>query len=154
MLDVEIFGGIDKLPHFNPDLDQENLPVLIKDFRNRFQMAAGVPIYTSEYVFSLAGSLKKAIEWNVSTTNFSNKPVAIIVAAASGEKAFESLALVLTTIEARILEQSKLLIKGAKGKVGMDGVIQDQDTIASIKALVESFIKSIQAENQLPTKYT
>lgn len=154
MLDVEIFDGIDKLPHFNPDLDQENLPVLIKDFRNRFQMAAGVPIYTSEYVFSLAGSLKKAIEWNVSTTNFSNKPVAIIVAAASGEKAFESLALVLTTIEARILEQSKLLIKGAKGKVGMDGVIQDQDTIASIKALVESFIKSIQAENQLPTKYT
>ena len=85
-LEVDVFDGIDKLPHFNPDLDTENPPLLVKDFRDKIQSADGVIICTPEYVFSLPGSLKNAIEWNVSTTVFSHKPLAIIVAAASGEK--------------------------------------------------------------------
>lgn len=116
VLDVEIFDKIDKLPHFNPDLDNENPPNEIVDFRNLIQSADGVLVCTPEYVFSLPGSLKNTIDWNVSTTIFSNKPVAIIVAAASGEKALESLGLIMTTIESKI--SSKLLIQGAKGKIG------------------------------------
>ena len=85
---VEVFDSIDKLPHFNPDVDKEALPAEVLNFRNQIQEANGILICTPEYVFSLPGSLKNAIEWNVSITNFSNKPVAFIVAAASGEKAF------------------------------------------------------------------
>ena len=147
-LEVDIYDGIDKLPHFNPDLDKNNPPAEVIDFRNMIQQADGVIICTPEYVFSLPGSLKNAIEWNVSTTNFSNKPVAIIVAAASGEKAFESLALVMTTIEARIPEQSKLLIKGVKGKVTSDGEIRDPETILQINTLVASLISSMNDETQ------
>lgn len=97
--------------------------------------------------------MKNAIEWTVSTTVFSNKPVALIIASASGEKAFESLQLILTTIEARIAENSKLLIQGAKGKVGENGVIQGRETRDKINSLVKSFIKSIEEEDAVPTKY-
>lgn len=149
-LAIEIFDGIDKLPHFIPG---ENPPAEVKEFRGKIQSADGVLFCTPEYVFSLPGSLKNAIEWTVSTTVFSNKPVAFIVASASGEKAFESLRLILTTIEARISENSTLLIQGAKGKMDENGHISDQFTRENIGNMVESFIKSIEEEDAVPTKY-
>lgn len=143
-IDLSVFNGIDKLPHFNPDLDNEHLPKSVKDFRNQIESADGVIICTPEYVFSLPGSLKNAIEWNVSTTLFSNKPLAIIVASASGEKAFESLDLIMTTIEANMSDHAKLLIRGAKGKIGKDEIISDKDTLHSIDLLIKSLIESIE----------
>lgn len=141
-LELHIFNGIDKLPHFNPDLDQENLPVKVKEFRELIEKSDGVLFCTPEYVFSLPGSLKNAIEWNVSTTVFSNKPVAMIVASASGEKAYESLSLILTTIEAVLPEQSKLLIQGAKGKIDEDG-IKDAAVKKRIQEVINSLMESI-----------
>lgn len=152
-ISVEIFNRIDTLPHFNPDLDRGHPPPAIKEFRDKIQASDGVIICTPEYVFSLPGSLKNAIEWNVSTTIFSNKPVALIVASASGEKAFEALDLLMTTIESRIADNSKILIKGAKGKVGKDGRIEDEATRGRIDGLVESLIRSIKEKNGVPTKY-
>jgi chromate reductase, NAD(P)H dehydrogenase (quinone) len=152
-LDIEIYEQIDQLPHFSPDLDKANVPAAVDDFRNRIRVADGVLICTPEYVFSLPGCLKNAIEWNVSTTLFSNKQVAIIVAAGLGEKAYESLELIMTTIESRLEESSKLLIRGIKGKVGPSGEIKDQDTAHRIRAVVDSLIKSMHAKNERPTKY-
>lgn len=142
-LDVDIYDGVDSIPHFNPDLDKEDPPEIVKDFRTRIQSSDGVIFCTPEYVFSLPGSLKNAIEWTVSTTVFTDKPVAIIVASASGAKAFESLSLVMETLQSNISEQSKLLINGAKGKVGQDGEITDPETLEKIEHLVRSFIKSM-----------
>ncbi|WPP49509.1 NADPH-dependent FMN reductase [Catalinimonas niigatensis] len=152
-LEVDIYEGIERLPHFNPDHDNENVDETVKDFRRRIFQADAVIICTPEYVFSLPGSLKNAIEWNVSTTNFSNKPVAFIVAAASGEKAFEALDLIMTTIESRIAKGAKLLIKGVKGKVSANGIIHDSRTEDSIRKLVISLIQSVEEENPLPNKY-
>lgn len=151
-VNVEFFDGVDKLPHFNPDLDGDP-PAVVQAFRNSIENADGVLICTPEYVFSLPGSLKNAIEWTVSTTVFSNKPIAIIVAAASGEKAFESLNLIMTTIEGRVDEGSKLLIKGAKGKIGSNGEIQDEQTLVRIRNVMESLIMAMEVENAIPTKY-
>jgi NAD(P)H-dependent FMN reductase len=67
-LDMDIFQELDSLPHFNPDLDGDQAPPVITAFRHRISEAAGVLICTPEYVFSLPGSLKNAIEWMVSTT--------------------------------------------------------------------------------------
>ncbi|MBT29011.1 MAG: FMN reductase [Thalassobius sp.] len=152
-LEVEIFDGIDKLPHFNPIQSQVNTPQEVLAFREKIDLADGVIFCTPEYVFSLPGSLKNAIEWNVSTTVFSNKPVAIIVAAASGEKAFESLKLILTTIEAQVNEEATLLIKGAKGKIGKSGEVIDQATIEQIDDIIAAFCQCIEDKNPIPTKY-
>lgn len=143
-LEVDIYDKIDELPHFNPDKDNDNLPKEIQAFREMIQAADGVLICTPEYVFSLPGSLKNAIEWNVSTVLFSRKPVALIVAAASGEKAMESLNLIMTTLEASIPEESKLIIKGAKGKVDADGNLIDNHTLDQLDQVVSSLISSMQ----------
>ena len=86
IFEITYFEGLITLPHFNPDLDHENPPQEVVAFRQQIADAHGVIICTPEYVFSLPGSLKNAIEWCVSTTVFSQKPVGLITASASGEK--------------------------------------------------------------------
>ncbi|WP_282117511.1 NADPH-dependent FMN reductase [Cellulophaga baltica] len=143
ILDIEIYDGVDKLPHFNTELDDNNLPIEVSQSREKIEKADGVLFCTPEYIFSLPGSLKNAIEWNVSTRLFADKPVAIIVASASWEKAFESLGLIMETIEAKIPSESRLLIQGAKGKVNPDGSITDKNILQEVDHLISSFSKSM-----------
>ncbi len=142
-LDFEIYTNLAGLPHFNPDLDDGNPPKIIREFRELISKADGVLISTPEYVFSLPGSLKNAVEWTVSTTIFSNKPAAFIIAGASGEKAFESLDLILRTIGASVGDNSKIIIKAAKSKFNADGEINNEITAAAIKKIIESLIQTI-----------
>jgi chromate reductase, NAD(P)H dehydrogenase (quinone) len=141
-LEFEIYTRLSGLPHFNPDLDNDKPPKIIREFRDLISNADGVLFSTPEYVFSLPGSLKNALEWTVSTTIFSDKPAAFIIAGASGEKAFESLDLILKTIGANVGENSKLIIKAAKSKLDGDGELTDEDTLKAVEILIaKSFMK-------------
>lgn len=144
--DIEIFNTIADLPHFNPDLDRENPPEVVATFRSKIAKAHGVIICTPEYVFSLPGSLKNAIEWTVSTTVFSDKPIALITAAASGEKAHESLQLIMSTLMTKFDSKTTLLVRGVKGKVdGKSGQIIDTITANALHDLMESLMQSMDA---------
>ena len=144
-IDVEIYRDLAALPHFNPDVDDENISLNVKNLRHKILESDGVLICTPEYVFSLPGSLKNAIEWTVSTTVFSDKPVAFIIASGLGDKAYESLNLVMTTVGANIAEHSKLLIKGARSKLNDKGEIVDDKVLQEIDELVKSFIQTMNA---------
>ncbi len=139
VFDIEIFTGLASLPHFNPDEDGERAPQIIQDFRAKISAADAVLICTPEYVFSLPGALKNALEWCVSTTVFSGKPVACITAAAHGAKAHEALLMILRTIEARVDDAHTLLIQGAKGKVSNSGEVTDEKTRQALETLMHSF---------------
>ena len=141
-VELELYPGIDLLPWFNPDLDSEGAvpPEPVRDLRARILRADGVLICTPEYVFSLPGALKNALEWTVSTTVFSEKPVAYIVASASGEKAFESLGLILgTLVQHPLADDCKLLIRGSRGKV-REGAFTDESALSDLQALLEALL--------------
>ena len=136
-----IFNEIDTLPHFNPDLDKEDPPESIVHFRKLISEADGVLICTPEYVFTLPGSLKNALEWCVSTTIFSQKPTGLITASANGMMGHESLQLVMKTIEANFTEETTLLISGISGKINMENEITHPQTALLINNFIESFLK-------------
>jgi len=138
-VEFEIYTELAGLPHFNPDLDKDSAPTLVEELREKIKKADGVLICTPEYVFSLPGVLKNALEWCVSTTVFSAKPVAIITASASGAKAHESLQLIMKTIESELRPETQLLIQGAKGKVSSEGEIKDKSTADQLKNLAAAF---------------
>jgi chromate reductase, NAD(P)H dehydrogenase (quinone) len=142
-LEVEIYNDLASLPHFNPDLDKDTAPAIIEQLRTKIKNADGVLICTPEYVFSLPGTLKNAVEWCVSTTIFSEKPVALITASASGAKAHESLQLVMKTIYADVRKETQLLIQGAKGKINNNGEIADVITARQLKELAAAFINQL-----------
>lgn len=137
--DVEIFENLAELPHFNPDLDTENPPQEIISFRNKIEQSNGVLICTPEYVFSLPGSLKNALEWCVSTTIFSNKEVGLITASASGEMAHEQLLLIMKTLEAKFDDNTQLLIQGVRGKINAEGEIIGEETKEALQNFIKNF---------------
>src|SRR5215831_12083211 len=98
------------LPHFNPDLDTDCPPESVSNFRSRLRTADGILICTPEYAMGVPGTLKNALDWTVSSGEFSGKPVALITASTSGRKAHESLIGTLETIEAKMLEETQYLI--------------------------------------------
>src|SRR5438445_13812511 len=77
---VNTFPGLADIPHFNPDLDNENPPKHVIEFRKQLKEADGILICTPEYAIGVPGTLKNAIDWTVSSMEFSHKPVALITA--------------------------------------------------------------------------
>lgn len=141
--DFVIYESLSALPHFNPDLDNEQPPAQVVELRKQIAAADGILICTPEYVFSLPGSLKNAIEWCVSTTVFSKKPIGLITASASGEKAHEELQLIMKTVETIFTEETTLLIRGIKGKFDDHGNIKDADTQTKLNIFIASFEKLV-----------
>lgn len=142
-INVTIYQGLANLPHFNPDLEAGAPVPEVEDFRRRIREADGVLICTPEYVFSIPGALKNALEWTVGTSDFAGRPAALITASSLGEKTHESLFLVLKTIEAKIAENTALLISGARTKINSGGELADPATIEAINLLIESFLQII-----------
>lgn len=137
--EVEMFENIASLPHFNPDSDTENPPQEIILFRSKIEQSDGVLICTPEYVFSLPGSLKNALEWCVSTTIFSDKKTGLITASASGEMGHEQLLLIMKTLGAKFDNKTQLLIQGVRGKVGVEGEIIDEKTKEALQNFTKNF---------------
>src|SRR5689334_5497653 len=119
---VEIFDGVGKLPHFN---DPAEAPEIVAGFRNKIREADAVLICTPEYAFGVPGSLKNALDWTVSSGEFVNKPVALITASTSGEKAHESLLNTLTALSAKTYSETNLLISFIRSKLDGNGQIKD-----------------------------
>jgi NAD(P)H-dependent FMN reductase len=144
---VNIFEGLSDLPHFNPDLDNENVSETVTDFRRQLRETDGILICTPEYAIGVPGTLKNAIDWTVSTMEFSKKPVALITASLSGEKAHQSLLGTLLIIEAKMTEHTQLLISFIKTKVNSDFKITDKETLNKVMQLIQSLTEIITTEN-------
>lgn len=147
-LDIQVYHQLDELPYFNPDLDTagSEAPPAVKAFRELIARSDAVIICTPEYVFSLPGALKNALEWTVSTTVFSYKPFAFIVASASGEKAYESLDLIMQTLlQAPIDGRCKLLIRGGRGKINEAGEFADKDTLHKVMMVMDALMKKMKS---------
>ncbi len=140
----DVFNSLKSLPHFDPQLSVEGTPQSILDFRNRIAAADGVIICTPEYIFSIPSGLKNAIEWCVSTTVFSEKPMGIITASASGVKGHEELKMIMKTLYSKFREDTTLLIQGVKGKISDQCEITDSKTKIELAEFVECFRKLVQ----------
>ncbi len=143
IFEIEVYNDLDQMPHFNPDLDNEKPPEKIIHFRNALKSADGILICTPEYAMGIPGTLKNAIDWTVSSCEFSHKPTALITASSMGEKGHAALIEVLKIIEADITEETQLLISFAKTKINPLNEITNALTLNALIQLIAAFKKSI-----------
>lgn len=142
-LDITVYRSVADLPHFDPDRNMENTPAVVLDFRERISKSDGVIICTPEYAHGVPGSLKNAIDWTVSSSDFSQKPTVLITASSDGRYGHQSLLEILRVIEARYVEQLQLLIQFIKTKVDGSGRIIDEKTQRDVKQLMDNFIRCL-----------
>jgi chromate reductase len=136
---VQLYDGLMDIPPFNPDDDTTDPPAAVVDFRNQLKNADGILICTPEYAMGVPGVLKNAIDWTVSSMEFSQKTVALVTASLSGLKGHAALLETLHVIEARITTATGLVISFAKTKISADCTITDEATLVELKKLVEAF---------------
>ena len=105
---LAIYEGLGGLPHFNPDLDTNALPLAVADFRSQLNSSAGVIISSPEYAHGVPGVLKNALDWLVASGEFYEKPVALFSASPRARFAQASLAETLTVMTARLIPEAFL----------------------------------------------
>lgn len=96
--DIRVFDQIGALPVFSPDLEGENTPRIIRDFMKAVDESDGLIVSSPEYVRTLPGGLKNAIDWLVSAEAIINKPVALAHASHRGDDMLATLRIVMATV--------------------------------------------------------
>ncbi|MEO5953604.1 MAG: NADPH-dependent FMN reductase [Chloroflexia bacterium] len=105
---MELFEGLGRLPHFNPDLDVEPFPDAVVKWREALAAADAVVISSPEYAHGVPGVLKNALDWVVGSGEFVEKPVAIVNLSPMAVHAQASLVETLQVMMGRVIEASSV----------------------------------------------
>ncbi len=141
--EFNIISNIDQVPHFNPDLDNDFPHESVSKLRSQLKEVDAILICTPEYAMGVPGTLKNAIDWTVSSCEFSHKPTALITASSQGQKGHATLLETLKIIEANISEETQLLISFVKTKVSPEGFIKDDETKNQVLKLMRALNDSV-----------
>ena len=134
----DFYDGLERLPHFNPDLDVEGAtpPIVVADLRSRIRTADAVVISTPEYAHGLPGCLKNALDWLVSDGTLVGKPVLIINATPPAEYAQASLIEILKTMNWRVVGTIELPLRGKK--LSAEQIADDENLAGLLRSLLSN----------------
>ncbi|MEP6952140.1 MAG: NAD(P)H-dependent oxidoreductase [Ginsengibacter sp.] len=142
-IDFTLYEGIGMLPHFD---DNENVAPEVTAFRKLLAEADGVFISQPEYAFGVAGSLKNALDWTVSSGELVDKPVALVTAATGGDKAHAALLLTLKALSSKAGERATLLIPFVRTKLNDTGEVINDEIVKSLTSVVNALVQTIMAQ--------
>jgi NAD(P)H-dependent FMN reductase len=142
-MEITIFGGLAGLPHFNPDLDGDKPPDAVTALRNAIGNAQGLLISSPEYARGVAGVLKNALDWLVSSTEFPGKPVALINASQRATHADAALRLTLNTMSANLVEDASIMLALLGRNLDAAGIIADADLSSQLSQALHNLGRAI-----------
>ncbi|SKA03455.1 NADPH-dependent FMN reductase [Sediminibacterium ginsengisoli] len=140
--DFSFYDSMDSLPHFN---DPTSDPPAVTALKQILADASGVVICTPEYAFGVPGSLKNMLDWTVGSGDLVNKPVALITASSSGDKAHASLLATLTALSASVAADHTLLIPFIRSKLDVNGHVKDPALSNALMQCWNSFLDHLNA---------
>lgn len=145
-VEIILYDGLSRLPHFNPDLDAEDPPAPVADWRAQLRASDGVLISSPEYAHGVPGSLKNALDWVVSTGEFVRKPVALINTSPRAFHALASLRETLTTMSAQVASDACIEVPLLGKKLDVTGVLANEEIAGVIRSGLVQFAATIAKE--------
>jgi NAD(P)H-dependent FMN reductase len=144
-VEIVVYDRIGDLPHFNPDLDGEGAkpPPAVADLRDRVDAAAAVIVCSPEYAHGVPGSLKNALDWLVSVTVLSDKPVALVNASPRSVFAQAQLAETLSTMAARVIADASVAVPLSGKKLDEAGMLSDPEIAAPLRAAIATLVAAV-----------
>lgn len=131
------------IPHFSPDLDGEGAvaPPEVAELRHLLGAVDGVLICCPEYAHGIPGAFKDALDWIVSSGELTDKPVALLMASASGaEYARAALVPTLKVMGAKLVFERSLVF--SPRYLDEAGDISDPEASQIVREAVASLIPS------------
>ena len=129
-IEIALYDGIGDLPFFNPDIEGDRLPDAVAAFRALIGEADGLLISSPEYARGVAGVMKNALDWLVGSSEFPDKPVALINTSPRATHALAALTLTLETMSAKLVGDACITLP-------LLGTANDESSIVADRALAE-----------------
>ncbi|WP_436772773.1 NADPH-dependent FMN reductase [Yinghuangia sp. YIM S09857] len=153
---IEVFKGIDELPHFNQDLEAD-VPASVLRLREAVQAADGVVISTPEYNRAIPGVLKNALDWAsrpYGQSSWAGKPVAVLSSSPGvqgGIRAQEELKGQLRNLAAYVVHGPEIAIPEVHTRLSVDEqarvTLTDPATSGMVKFLLEGLQNAVDAKS-------
>lgn len=143
--EIVLYDGLASLPHFNPDMDTDHPPAQVLVLREHIGSCQGLLLCSPEYARGVAGALKNALDWLVSSQEFPDKPVALINASQRATSADAHLRLTLTTMSARLVEEASITLPLLGRNLDADGIVADDVLSEQLRAALDCFAHAIAA---------
>ncbi|MDE3022031.1 MAG: NAD(P)H-dependent oxidoreductase [Pseudomonadota bacterium] len=141
--EVVHYDGLANLPHFNPDMDTDRPPPQVLALREQIGLCQGLLLCSPEYARGVAGTLKNALDWLVSSLEFPDKPVALINASQRATSADAHLRLTLTTMSAQLIEAASITLPLLGRNLDADGIVSDNVLSEQLRAALDCFAHAI-----------
>jgi chromate reductase len=132
---VTIRAPLNDLPYFNPDVEASGLPPVVAAWRAAIADCDALLISTPEYVHSLPGVMKNALDWLVGGMEMDLKPYAILNATPPGEYAQASLMEILNVMGGRHVRAASIEVPLRGSKLDADGIAANPEFSASIRRM-------------------
>ncbi len=144
--DIGVYEGLAGLPIFTPDLEGDDAPAAVLDLARKVGAADGLILSSPEYVRSIPGGIKNAIDWLVPREELVEKPVALLHASHRGDDMLESLRLVLNTVTGRFQEDNFVRIPlMARSPGEIHRILSEPQNRSSLREFVDSFANFVTA---------
>ena len=139
---VAMYEGLNGLPHFNPDLDEERAtpPAPVAALRSLLIDADAVLISSPEYAHGVPGVLKNMLDWLVSTGELVGKPVALLNASpVGGSYAQAALLETLRTMNWKVVDDACRVEPFVSRKIA--GELTDDAALAELASAVAALVR-------------
>lgn len=147
-VEVDLYEGLARLPHFNPDLDDlegNAAPPAVLEFRSRLDASDGLLIASPEYAHGVPGALKNAIDWVVSSGQIYEKPVALLNASMGATHAYASLKETLKTADADVVEEASVRVGLPTNRIAEEGILADPGLSGALRSAVAALARATEA---------
>jgi NAD(P)H-dependent FMN reductase len=141
-VEVRVYERLGDLPHFNPDLEGAEPPV-VKDFGAQVGAADGIIISTPEYAHGVPGVLKNALDWLVGGFDFINKPVALFNTSPRSTYALASLTEIITIMSGRIIPEASITVALREKYLGNAEIVAHPEIAGMLQVALKAFADAI-----------
>ncbi len=139
---VEFYRGLDLLPHFNPDREQEAI-ASVDSLRTKIRDADGILICSPEYARGVPGALKNALDWLVGGIEIVGKPVALINASPHSTHAHAALVTILETMSAKVIRDASITVPLRGRKLPPHGISEDPEITDALRGAMGALIRAM-----------
>lgn len=138
---VTLFEGVGELPHFNPDIEHDDLPAVLA-WRRALADHDGVVIACPEYAHGVPGAFKNALDWAVGSTALAAMPVALINTSARAVHAHAALMEILVTMGWQVIGEASLVIAVAGKNYSVADITADASLGAPLQAALGALVRA------------
>ena len=138
-IEIKVYAQIGDLPVFSPDLEGPSLPRGVRHFIRAIADSDGLLISTPEYVRSIPGGMKNAIDWLVSGDQIVGKPIALVHASHRGDDMLDVLRTVLSAISSNF--NKELFLRFPVMKRTPEEIVQTLQEPAN-RSIAEAFLRN------------